>query len=290
MTSATEQGAIPIVRSVRELAACADAWFVDIWGVMHNGVSPFVSAVDACQKFRASGGTVVLVSNSPRPAQGVAAQLDEIGVRYDAWDHIVSSGDATRHHIAAWGDRAVFHLGPKRDERIFDGLSAQRVDAADAAGVVCSGLFDDTRETPDDYHRMLADFAARQLPMICANPDLQVERGGQIIYCAGALAQAYEAMGGGVVYAGKPYAPIYKMAFGEVARLRGAPVLKSRVLAIGDGVKTDIAGAFNVGIPAVYVASAIHMGRDRALDENILCKLFPDPSRRPVAAMSALAW
>ena len=284
---------IPVLRSIAPLAQSTDAWLVDIWGVMHNGVTPFVGAGDACARFREDGGTVLLLSNSPRPGPGVKAQLDQIGVREDAYDAILSSGDATRELIREYVGRPVFHLGPSRDLPIFAGIDVSSVGPEPGDGaevIVCTGLFDDTRETPADYEELLSQFAKRDVPMICANPDIKVERGNQVIYCGGALAQAYAQIGGQVQLAGKPHAPIYEMAFQKLVELRGKTVAKSRALAIGDGVNTDIAGAIDAGVRAVYVASRVHMGDSAALDAEVLDGLFPDSDRRPVAAMAELAW
>lgn len=278
---------IPIIASIDDLASPRDAWLTDIWGVMHNGVEPFRSASDACIRFRKSGGTVLLLSNAPRPAESVAAQLDRIGVPRDAWDGILTSGDAARALIAAFAGRPVFPLGPDRDRPIYDGLPVTLTDAASAGAVSCTGLFDDENETPDDYTGLLRDFAKRKLPMVCANPDLTVERGNKIVHCAGAIAAAYEALGGTVSYAGKPHRPIYGLAFERLAALRGKPVARDRVLAIGDGIRTDIAGAARAGLESVFVASGVHVESD--LTSDSLSELFPEEAGRPLAAMTALA-
>ncbi len=245
---AAAQSLVPVVSSIAALTQGREAWLADVWGVIHNGVEPFAAACDACARFRLSGGLVVLLSNAPRPAASVAAQLDRIGVPRFAWDAIVSSGDAARTLVSAYGGRPVFHLGPERDLPIYDGIEVTLAPAKEAAAVICTGLFDDEIETPDDYAEMLADFVSRSLPMVCANPDLVVERGSKLVYCAGALAQAYERAGGAVTYAGKPYLPIYEMTFATIARLKGRDVEKSKMLAIGDGLETDIAGAAAAGV------------------------------------------
>lgn len=281
---------IPVVSSIAPLAAHTAAWLADIWGVMHNGVRQFEAACHACERFRAGGGTVLLLSNAPRPADGVVQQLDRIGVPRQAYDAIISSGDAARTFITELGGRLVFHLGPERDLPLYTGLDVRRVAAEAAEVVVCTGLFDDEVETPDDYAALLRDFAARRLPMICANPDLTVERGGKIVSCAGAVAAAYEAIGGAVRYAGKPHLPVYDLAFATIARLRGGTAAKDKVLAIGDGIRTDIAGAAAAGVASVYIASAVHMEAGAALDAAALDRLFPDPAVRPVAAMTGLRW
>lgn len=283
---------IPIVAHVEGLARTSDLWLADIWGVMHNGVAPFAGAVDACERFRAMGGTVLLLSNAPRPAASVASQLDRIGVSRAAFDAIVSSGDAARGLIADAVARhqLISHLGPERDTPIFDGLGHMGASIDVAGVVVCTGLFDDETETPDDYADLLADFKLCDVEMICANPDLTVERGGKVVYCAGAIAAAYEQIGGKVAYAGKPHLPIYDMALKKAAELRGGPVPRDRVLAIGDGIRTDIAGAAAAGVRSVFVASGIHIAAGASLDDAVLAELFPEGAAQPVAAMTGLRW
>lgn len=280
---------IPEINSIEPLAATSDVWFLDIWGVLHNGRKPFHSAVVACQKFRQAGGTVVLVSNSPRPRAGVIRQLTDIGVDAAAYDAVVTSGDVSRDLIAGWSGRGVRHIGPSRDVPIFDGLSVRCVGVGEAEGIVCTGLYNDETETPDDYRGELTDLRARDLDMICANPDIKVERGGRIIFCAGAIAAAYEALGGCVQYAGKPYAPIYEMACQIVENTRGNSVDRTRMLAIGDGVHTDIEGAAQFGIRSVFVASGVYVDAAETLAVAAR-RLFVAPHEKPVAVMRALAW
>jgi HAD superfamily hydrolase (TIGR01459 family) len=288
---------IPVLQSIKELGANYRAWLVDIWGVMHNGHRAFPEAVAATRAFRAAGGIVVLLSNSPRPSPSVQEQLRRLGVPDDAYDAAVTSGDLTRHELAKHQGASVFHLGPERDRPIFHGLDVKLGPPEDAGLVVCSGLFDDETETPDDYADLLRTLAARQLPMICANPDHRVERGDRLVWCAGALAQLYEQLGGPVIYAGKPYAPIYQLALDTIDRLAGAKVPKHEVLAIGDGVNTDIAGAAALGIDTVFVASGLHVpahgageGGAEMLDRRHLAELFASARLRPLGAMRALKW
>ena len=288
---------IPVISSIKDLGLHYRAWLVDIWGVVHNGHRPFPRAVAATRSFRASGGIVVLLSNSPRPSPGVQEQLRRLGVPDDAYDATVTSGDLTRHELARHKGAVVFHLGPERDLPIFQGIDVRLGTPEEAELVVCSGLFDDETETPEDYDGLLSELAARKLPMICANPDHLVERGDRLVYCAGALAAIYARVGGSVLYAGKPHAPIYALALETVAALAGESIAKDQVLAIGDGVNTDIAGAASFGIDAVFVASGLHVPSNRggdagedALDGMHLAELFAHAKRRPLGAMRALAW
>ncbi len=279
---------IPIITSIAAVAGDSRAWLVDIWGVMHNGVAPFLPAIEATCQFRRRGGIVLLVSNAPRPAHSVIAQIDRIGVPREAYDAVISSGDVCRVMLAAEPGRPLHHLGPERDKPIFDDLPLRFVEVDAAEIVVCTGLFDDTRETAEDYRPMLGKLVKRRVPMICANPDLTVERGNQLVYCAGAIAQLYEAIGGEVVYAGKPHMPIYDMAFEAISRIAGHKVPREAVLAIGDGLRTDIAGAANAGIRSVFIASGVHVEGGR-LDADVLGRLFADGRAVPIAAMQALS-
>ncbi len=290
MKSSTPTTAISIETSIAPFATDVDVWLTDIWGVIHNGVAPFADAVAACRKFRSLGGTVILLSNAPRPGDSVAEALDRIGVSRDAWDAIVSSGDAARGLIADLGATPIYHIGPERDIPLMDGLPVKRVPPGKAKAIVCSGLFDDACETPDMYVQPLEKLRAAGLPMVCANPDLRVERGGKIIYCAGAIAAEYEKLGGEVAYAGKPYMPIYERAFNVIKDLRGADVGKDRIVSIGDGVLTDIKGAATAGVRAVYIASAIHADDPDNLDAPELKRLFGGHDFAPVAAMTGLRW
>jgi HAD superfamily hydrolase (TIGR01459 family) len=284
MTAAT----IPLLPSIAELSATCDAWIVDIWGVMHNGARAFDAAGEACRAFRAGGGIVVLLSNAPRPFSVVAGQMTALGVDPAAYDGGVTSGDATRGLIEAWAGKALLHIGPERDQGLFEGLDVKTAPAEEAQGIVCSGLYDDTRETPDDYAALFDRLAARRLPMICANPDLVVERGDKLVYCAGSLAADYAEKGGEVIYAGKPHLPIYARTFAVIERLKGSSVPRDRILAIGDGVDTDLLGAHRAGLRSVFVASAVHL--PGGLDESALAKLFASRPFRPIAALPALVW
>lgn len=284
---------IPIIQSISEIASGYEAWFCDIWGVIHNGVRPFRRASDACEKFRESGGVVVLLTNSPRPSPLVDAQLIEIGVSPNAYDGIVSSGDVARALVASRPGRPIFHLGPERDHGIFEGLDIGLTSADEAEIVLCSGLYDDETQTPDDYTKLLGELKERSLALICANPDIVVERGEKIVYCAGALAQRYAEMGGEVIYTGKPFKPIYDKGFETLASVLGRDVDRSKVLAIGDGLKTDMQGAFGASLDAAYVASAIHVDghhEEASLTSSAVEALFRDMRQMPIAAMPRLDW
>jgi HAD superfamily hydrolase (TIGR01459 family) len=281
---------IPVIDAIAPLGKGYAAWLVDIWGVMHNGVRAFPPAVEATRRYREQGGIVILLSNSPRPSKPLQRQLTNLGVSEESYDATVSSGDLTRHELAKHAGARIFHLGPERDLPIFKDLDLTRVDAKDAELVVCTGLFNDETETPEDYEVLLRELAGRKLTMLCANPDHLVERGHNLVYCAGALAQIYEEDGGKVIYAGKPYAPIYELAEETIAGIAGRKVPRSEILAIGDGIRTDMAGAAEFGLDAVFVASGLHVGPGReGLDDLRLAELF-EGRKAPRAAMPALAW
>jgi HAD superfamily hydrolase (TIGR01459 family) len=280
--------AIPIQSSISSIAPDSRAWLVDIWGVLHNGARAFPAACEACTTFRGRGGIVVLISNAPRPFTAVVPHLTALGVPADAYDTGITSGDVTRGLLEAWRGRRVLHIGPERDLGLFTGLDLPLVAAGTAEVVVCSGLYDDTKETPADYTDLFNRLLARRLPMICANPDVKVERGGELIWCAGALAADYQAKGGEVIYAGKPHLPIYERALGIIDALAGRPVSKDAVLAIGDGLETDLRGAHTAGLPSVFIASAIHA--PGGLSADVLRDLFAPRPFAPIAALPALAW
>jgi HAD superfamily hydrolase (TIGR01459 family) len=275
------------------LAPQYDVVLSDVWGVIHNGVAAFPEACDALAQFRKAGGTVILITNAPRPHQAVMRQLDHLHVPHDAYDNIVSSGDVTRSVIAERPGQSVFHLGPERDHAIFDGFDLRLGDAETADYVVCSGLFNDDTETPDDYRDMLAVMRKRNLFMVCGNPDVVVERGHELVYCAGAIADLYASMGGDVLYAGKPYRPIYDMSLAKAEAVRGKPAEKSRVLAIGDSVRTDFTGAVRQGLDCLFVTAGIHAaelgGRD-VPDEEAVRKIFAETGATPKAVTHRLAW
>lgn len=280
--------------SLQSVARGYDVLLCDIWGVIHNGVAAFPAACEALSRFRAAGGTVILVTNAPRPGDAVIRMLDRLAVPHETYDAVASSGDVTRGIVASRRDQAVFHLGPERDASIFAGLDVRFAPLEAADYVVCSGLFDDTRETPDDYRAMLAAMRERSLFMVCANPDVVVERGDTLVYCAGALADAYAGAGGKVLYCGKPHAPIYESALAAAAAARGgeAPA-RARVLAIGDSVRTDLKGATAFGLDCVFVTSALHAeayGSRQAPDLAALGETFTAAGVAPNAVMSGLVW
>ena len=279
---------IPILSGLAEIAASREAWFCDVWGVLHDGLDAFPAAVDACRAFIRRGGEIILVSNSPRISAPVLGDLHAIGVPQDCFTALVTSGDVTRGFVEAHATEPLFHLGPERDMCLFEGLKARFASAKNANVVVCTGFFDEDRETIEDYEPMLATLAARNVPMICANPDLVVERGSQLIPCSGLLAQRYAALGQTVIQAGKPYAPIYAAARRKLSK----PLPLSAILAIGDGVHTDIEGACAQGIDVVYIASRVNLGdaAEDGLTQPALNRLFAGKPFRPTAAMPQLRW
>ena len=256
-----------IITSFAEISGRYDAVLCDLWGCLHNGKTPFPAAVAALQAYRARGGMVVLLTNAPRPNSSVIRQLDAMAVPRDAWDLVVSSGDAAQYAMLSGAvGRHVHHIGAPKDEGFFtefsDDLQAfaatqpkiERVALKDATGIVCTGLFDDLTETLDDYHIRLMLGKNLDLPMLCANPDLIVDMGHQRLLCAGALAQAYEKLGGTALYFGKPHPPIY-----DLARRRLAATGRDdlQLLAIGDGIATDVQGAMSEGIDALFITGGI---------------------------------
>jgi len=283
----------PLISHFSELAGAYDLVLCDVWGVVHNGVAATIPSCDALKRFRAQGGTVVLITNAPRPGDVVQVFIDRLQVPRAAYDTIVSSGDVTRAVVAGRAGQTVFHVGPDRDLPIFDGLGVKLVPVERADFTVCSGLFDDTKETPDDYRELIESMRRRGLLMVCANPDVVVERGEHLVYCAGAIADAYAAAGGEVLYAGKPYRPIYEQALGAAQAARGGSVASARVLAIGDSVRTDLKGAAAFGIDCLFVTAGIHaaeLGGREQPNASALAEIFAAAGVYPKAVMRRLEW
>ena len=284
---------IPILARLSDWAGRYDVIFSDVWGVVHNGLTPHVAAGEALTAFRKNGGKVVLISNAPRPADSVREQLDRIGVVRTAYDGLVTSGDVTQRLALAEPVRRCFHIGAERDLPLFEGLAVERVPLEQSAFVICTGLADDETETAEDYRPVLQAALARKLMMICANPDLVVERGHKLLPCAGAIAAIYEEMGGKVVQAGKPHRPIYEATFAMASGILGRAPDKARILAIGDAIRTDVAGAADFGIDCLFLSYGIHAGelhgQDGLLSAEQLATFMQAQAFRPKAAMRHLA-
>ncbi|MDB6453802.1 TIGR01459 family HAD-type hydrolase [Falsirhodobacter sp. 20TX0035] len=291
-----------IVNALAELGQYR-ALFCDIWGCVHNGVAPFPDAVKALRAFRKTGGVVILVSNSPRPGRSVAAQLDGMGVPRDCWDDIATSGDAAQFAMLT-GEvgRRVHHIGAPKDETFFSDLSDDlkavaanqpaitRVPLEEAEGIVCTGLFDDMTETPADYMDVLEQARARNLRLLCANPDIEVDVGERRVFCAGAIALAYDQMGGDSLYLGKPHAPIYDLARRRLAAL--ADVTDAQTLCVGDGILTDVQGGLNQKIDTLFITSGLaagHFGDDTANpDATLLERWILEQTLEPTWAIGHL--
>ena len=278
------------VDRLSELADGVDVVLSDIWGVVHNGLESFPEACEALHTFRSRGGTVIMITNAPRPADSVQRQLRKLGVADLTYDAIVSSGDLARHYVAGHPGAKVFWIGPERDSSIHRGLDLSLGPLEQADYIVCTGLFDDETETAEDYREMMLQARERRLTLICANPDIVVERGDRLIYCAGAIAELYRELGGEVIFYGKPHRPIYDRAMELAAERSGRAIPLERVLAIGDSVRTDLAGAHAFGINCLFVTRGIHAeefaGVDQ-LDPASVKELFGHPPR---ALMRELKW
>ena len=283
----------PLIPHFSALAPDYDVLLCDVWGVVHNGIEAFPHSCDALMRMRARGATVVLITNSPRPSDQVGRQLERLHVPRETYDAIVSSGDVTRGVIEERRGQSLYHLGPERDHSLFGGLTVRFAPLESADYVVCTGLEDDDVETPDDYRGRLEAMMKRRLFMVCGNPDVVVERGPRLVYCAGALADLYAAMGGEVLYAGKPYRPIYEMALEKAEAAAGRKIALKRVLALGDSVRTDLKGARTLGVDFLFVTAGIHAeelgGRERP-DPAALAGVFAAAGEVPKAMMRQLVW
>ena len=293
-----------IIASLSEVAGPYRALFCDLWGCLHDGHAPFPAAVAALQGFRAAGGTVLLLTNAPRPKPSVIKQLQHLGVPDDCYDEVVSSGDAAQYALitGAVGHR-VYHLGPAKDLPFFtdfaDDLQATRaaqppitlVPLTSAEGIVCTGLFDDLTETPADYRATLLYAKTRGLKLLCANPDIVVDMGATRVFCAGALAQAYDRMGGTSLYFGKPHPPIYDLARRRLAALR-PEIDNSRILCVGDGIATDVQGGIAEGLDTLFITGGLaadRFGPDSANpDKGLLDKWLAGHQLGPTFAMGNL--
>ncbi|RBP16413.1 HAD superfamily hydrolase (TIGR01459 family) [Roseiarcus fermentans] len=300
MSNENQTGPVRPIAGLAEISDRYDVVLCDVWGVLHNGVASFPPASRALAAYRRRGGAVVLITNAPRPSAPIRRQLQRLGVGSDAFDDIATSGDVTIALIAERIDDPVFHIGPARDLSLFEaaheaaGRAPRLLPLEEARYALCTGLRDDVTETLDDYETELRAMAARGMPMICANPDIVIHRGDSLIYCAGALAGRYEALGGEVVYAGKPYPPIYARALALAERAHGRAIDRRRALAVGDGMKTDIAGAARAGLDALLVTRGIHRAAlhgdvlERPASAARLERLCQEFGVRPVAAIGSL--
>jgi HAD superfamily hydrolase (TIGR01459 family) len=278
------------VERLSELVDGVEVILSDIWGVVHNGLESFPEACEALHTYRQRGGNVILITNAPRPADSVQRQLRKLGVADETYDAIVSSGDLTRNFVADHPGKKIFWIGPERDSSIHRGLDAVMAPLEQADYIICTGLFDDETESAEDYRAMMLQAREHKLPLICANPDIVVERGDRLIYCAGAIAELYRELGGEAIFYGKPHRPIYERAMALAAERRGRPTSLDRVLAIGDSVRTDLTGALGFGIDCLFLTRGIHSeefeGIDQ-LDPASVKELFGHPPR---ALMRELRW
>ena len=282
--------ALRFAERLRDVVGSAEVLLSDIWGVVHNGLAAFPDACQALHNFRQQGGTVILITNAPRPADSVQRQLRKLEVADEIYDAIVSSGDLTRHFVADHPGQKMFWIGPERDNSIYRGLDPVLAPLEQADYIVCTGLFDDETESAENYRAMLLQARERSLTLVCANPDIVVERGDRLIYCAGAVAELYLELGGEVIFYGKPHRPIYERAIALASERRGHAVELNRVLAIGDSVRTDLAGAQGFGIDCLFVTRGIHseeFAGIEQLDPASVRELFGHPPR---ALMRELKW
>jgi len=292
-------GRVRLAAGISEVIDEYDALILDLWGVIHDGLTPYPGVADCLRRLVDRGTPFAMLSNAPRRAAAIASGMERMGLPPVLYPHIMSSGEATwlglRERREAWfdgiGDRCL-HIGPARDESLFEDTGLKRVGTvADADFIVNTGPWEDG-ETVADYEDRLAAGAARGLKMVCANPDIEVIRGGRRIICAGALARRYEELGGDVLYYGKPYRPIYDSAL----HMLGDPA-PGRVLAIGDSLKTDIAGAAAVGMDSILVVGGLHaeefgaaIAPEKSAVEAGIAALCAREGHFPMAAIRRFAW
>jgi HAD superfamily hydrolase (TIGR01459 family) len=282
-----------VAHTLSAIAENYDAVLSDVWGVVHNGITAHSTAVDALRRFRQTGGRVVLITNAPRPAAPIIEMLDRFNVPRDTYDAVVSSGDVTRAMLAPYRGQTLHYVGPEHDnDGLFEGFDITLGPAEEAKAVIVTDL-DNDDQTPDDYNDRITLWLKRKLPMICANPDRVVEHGDQLIYCGGALADLYEARGGMIKMAGKPYRPIYDEALRKAEAAADRSLDRGRILAIGDSVRTDAIGAANAGLDLLFITGSIHASELDAFgdpDPQAVRDLVAPSGARLKAFMPRLAW
>ena len=268
-----------VIESLDDVSDRYDALFVDLWGCVHNGVKAYTNANDSLKKYRANGGKVVLVTNSPRPRSGVEKQLIKFGVDPEAWDLIATSGDSARMAMfqGVVGNK-IYFIGTPYEENFFEPLNVvknpvniERVPISEAEGIVCTGPFN-SLENLDVYFPDFEFAKKRGLKFLCANPDIIVDRGGVREWCAGALAKMYTDLGGESLYFGKPFQPIYDLARQRLS-FSGVQINNDRILAIGDGITTDILGAEKQSIDSLFITgglAALETGTKEQPDQGLL--------------------
>jgi len=280
-----------LISGLAEIAPGHDALICDVWGVVHDGHRHHPAAAEALYRFKRNHGPVVLLTNAPRVPAEVAAQCASYGLPSDCYDAIVSSGGAAREELArrsAARTLPLYYIGPDRDLPMIEGLDIARTGIGEAEVALAIGLRDDMSETPADYDTELRALAARGLTMLCANPDLVVHRGDRLLYCAGSLAGAYQALGGPVIYYGKPHLPVYESALAQLGALLGhAP---NRPLAVGDGLLTDIKGANAAGLEALFIADGVHGEEIAPYTDEHLAALFTRFGATAGSATRKLVW
>ncbi len=253
-----------IIKSLEEISYNYSIIFCDVWGCIHNGVSAFEQATFALNNFKMDNGVVVLLTNAPRPSAAIHRQLNRLGVDTNCYDLIVTAGDAALQFVtnSKIGEK-IYHLGPEKDSSFFNSLFSSPENIkfslssfAEADLIICTGLFDDSTETPDDYEKLLEKAYKKNLPMICTNPDIHVDFGKKRVFCAGAIASAYQDYGGKVHWFGKPYTSIYDFAVKSLTE-KNFQVVKSKVLCVGDGLRTDIKGANDQGLDSLFIAHGL---------------------------------
>jgi len=275
-----------------DIANDYDVLLCDVWGVIHNGRERFPEACAALERFAQERGPVILISNSPRPSSDVQLQLDQLQVPRTAWTTFVTSGDATRALLKERAPGPAWRIGPDRDNVLYEGLGLEFSGPEDAAFIACTGPVNDDWETPEDCRASLSVAVERGLTMICANPDRLVHRGERLVYCGGALADLYGALGGEVIMAGKPYRAIYDLCLADSVRLLGRA--DGRALCIGDGLPTDVRGAQDHGLDCLFVAGGIHAadtaGADGRMDAGKVQAVLAGEGLTAAYAMTALHW
>ena len=284
---------VPLLSGLAPWAGRYDAAILDSWGVLHDGIRPVAGVLDCLARMRAAGWKLVVASNAPRQSAAVAVQVEGFGVPRAAYDGMITSGDLARAALGRRPDpwhaklgRKFWHLGPDRDHGLLDGLDYEQVTGPGLADFVLNtGLFDDETETAASYAKFLERMRSRGQPMVCANPDVEVKRGGRTLPCAGAVARAYADLGGDVAYHGKPDPAAFEAC---LAQLPG--VERARVLVVGDALATDVLGANRAGLDVLFVTGGIHAEALGGADAPAVDAALAAAGVTAVAAIPRLVW
>ena len=280
------------LKKFKNISNMYDVYFIDLWGVIHNGINLFKNAINVLDELKKLQKKVVLISNAPRTSNTVKQFLRKLNFNLDLIDLLVTSGDVTKNYIHKNQKKIFYHLGPIKDKDLFEGIKNISSDINKTQEIICTGLVNEIGVNITNYENLFKSWILKEKTLVCANPDEVVSRGNDIEFCAGALAKYYKKLGGTVLYFGKPYEEIYKYAKLNIEKKIGLFVEKKRILAVGDNLKTDIYGAQNFNIDSLLILNGIYKDffRDNNLNFDKLLKSNEMESLRINKFQQELNW